>query len=184
MTCCISAAKPKMLVDSQVSILTTSYFHLQRSGSSLVVFFSSGKAPYRLNGILLELKREGGEKERKSRMIYLVEKAQFSGGITEGSSADLHQLKTGSILRLRSTALPRQLWPGWSRLHSVLSFQSTRAVSRAFLCGKDSDSPAMMWIQGFPRALGGGETGSSLLTLIPVMDSNPTARESRGGRDI
>lgn len=77
-----------------------------------MVFFSSGKAPYRLNGILLELKREGGEKERKSRMIYLVEKAQFSGGITEGSSADLHQLKTGSILRLRSTALPCQLWPG------------------------------------------------------------------------
>lgn len=129
MTCCISAAKPKMLVDSQVSILTTSYFHLQRSGSSLVGFFCSGKAPYRLNGILLELKREGGEKERKSHMIYLVEKAQFSGGVTEGSSADLHQLKTGSILCLCSTALPRQLWPGWSRLHSVLSFQSTRAVS-------------------------------------------------------
>ena len=88
--------------------------------------FCSGKPPYRLNRILSALKREGGKNERKSRRIYLVEKAYFSGGTTERSSADLHHLKT---LCWCSTASPHKLWPGWSRLHCVLSFQPARSVS-------------------------------------------------------
>lgn len=91
--------------------------------------FCSGKAPYRLNGILSELKREGGEKEkeRKSHRIYLTDKAYFSSGIIEGSSADLQQLKPGTTLY--TTVSSCKLWPGWSGLHSVLSFRPTRAMS-------------------------------------------------------
>lgn len=75
------------------------------------------------------VKEGSGGKQRKSCRIYLMEKAYYSGGIIEDSSADLHQLKTGSILCLCSTASPHKLWAGWSRLHSVLSFQPTRAAS-------------------------------------------------------
>lgn len=42
--------------------------------------FCSGKAPYRLNGILSDLKREGEKEKERAARFYLMEKSYFSGG--------------------------------------------------------------------------------------------------------
>lgn len=125
--------------------------------------------------------KEGrGKKERKSCRIYLMEKSYFSG---EGSSADNTSWRLGASCACAPLSHPINC--GQNDLGFTLSLHFIQlGLCHAFLHGKDRDSPTMMWIRGFPRALSGAETGSSILALVPVMDSQPTGNESREGRDI